>query len=63
MLYRLRRRVGIGLDPSGRFLLAQTSGGYGQGTPAVQLIDLATGKAVRLPVPAASLEQGDQVSW
>jgi hypothetical protein len=55
---------GLSLDPSGRFLLAQTSGGYGAGagTPALQLIDLATGKATSLPVPAASLLQ-DEIFW
>jgi len=53
---------GLSLDPSGRFLLAQTSGGYGTGTPALQLIDVATGKKTALPVPTASLQQ-DQVFW
>lgn len=54
---------GLSLDPSGRYLLAQTSGGYGTGTPTVQRIDLATGKATTLPVPAASLDQGEAVFW
>jgi hypothetical protein len=53
---------GLSLDPSGRLLLAQTSGGYGTGTPALQLIDVATGKTTALPVPAATLQQ-DQVFW
>jgi hypothetical protein len=54
---------GLSLDPSGRYLLAQTSGGYGTGTPTVQLIDVATGKATTLPVPTASLQQGVQIFW
>jgi hypothetical protein len=54
----------ISLDPSGRYLLAQTSGGYNtNSTPTVQLIDLASGKATRLPVPAANLGQGQQLFW
>jgi hypothetical protein len=55
---------GLSLDPSGRYLLAQTSGGYNTtSTPILQLIDLATGKATTLPVPAASLQDGVQVCW
>jgi hypothetical protein len=54
----------LSLDPSGRYLLAQTSGGFNTtSTPTVQLIDLATGKATRLPVPAANLGQGQQLFW
>jgi hypothetical protein len=55
---------GLSLDPSGNFLLAQTSGGYSTtSTPTLQLIDLATGKATTVPVPAANLPDGAQVSW
>jgi len=55
---------GLSLDPSGRYLLAQTSGGYSTASrPMLQLIDLATGKATTLPVPAASIQNGVQVSW
>jgi hypothetical protein len=54
---------GLSLDPSGRYLLAQTSGNYTTSTPIVQVVDLATGEATTLPVPAASLRQGAQVFW
>lgn len=54
---------GLSLDPSGRYLLAQTSGWYGSGGPGVQLIDLTTGRSTTLPVPRASLEQGASVFW
>jgi hypothetical protein len=54
----------LSLDPSGRYLLAQTSGGYSTtSTPVVQLIDLATGKATTMPVRAVSSPDGGQVSW
>jgi hypothetical protein len=51
----------ISLDPSGRYLLAQTS--TGAGTPVVQLIDVATGRATILHVPTANREQGILLSW
>ncbi len=55
---------GLSLDPSGRYLLAQTSGSYSTtSTSTVQLIDLATGKATTLPVPTANLQQGVQLFW
>jgi hypothetical protein len=54
----------LSLDPSGSYLLAQTSGGYSNGsTPALQLIDVATGKATTLAVPAANLQQPNVVFW
>jgi hypothetical protein len=52
----------LSLDPSGKYLLAQTSG-YNNIGPMLQRVDLATGKATRLPVPAASIQNGVQVSW
>ena len=52
----------LSLDPSGKYLLAQTSG-YNNSAPMLQLVDLATGKATTLPVPAASIQNGVQVSW
>ena len=53
---------GLSLDPSGRYLLAQTLGYSTTSTPALQLIDLASGKATALPLSAASLQDGG-FSW
>jgi hypothetical protein len=52
----------LSLDPSGKYLLAQTSG-YNNIGPMLQLVDVATGKETTLPVPAASVQNGVEVSW
>lgn len=54
----------LSLDPSGRFLLAETAGGDEVGSqPAMQLTDTRTGTVTSLPAGAISGQQGVWATW
>lgn len=54
----------LSLDPSGRFLLAETAGGDEAGSqPTMQLIDTRTGTVTSLPAGGISGQQGVWATW